>query len=71
MSESATACRKLENEWTSQYYHEKKRKTQAAGSAKYSADLTDQNNGAFFQAEAEKKDREDKAKEKSCIRCVM
>ena len=70
MSESAAAYRKLENEWGSQYYHEKKKKTQAAavGSAKYSADLTDQNNDAFFQAEAEKEDREKKAKEKSHIR---
>ena len=70
MSESATACRKSENEWTSRYYHEKKKKTQAsaAGSAKYSGDLTDQNDDAFFQAEAEKEDRENKAKKKSCIK---
>ena len=72
MSESATAYRKLKNEWANQYYHEKKKKTQAAtaGSAKHSADLTDQNDDAFFQAEAEK-DRENKAKEKSHIRCVI
>ena len=58
MSKSATAYRKLENEWASQYYHEKKKKTQAAaaGSAKYSGDLTDQNDDASFQAEAEKED---------------
>ena len=70
MSESATTYKKSENEWASWYYHEKKKKTQAAaaGSAKYSADLTDQNNDAFFQAEAEKEDRQNKAKEKSGIR---
>ena len=70
MSESATAYRKLENEWASWYYHQKKKKTQAAaaGSAKYSADLTEQNDDAFFQAEAEKEDRENKVKEKSHIR---
>ena len=73
MHESAAAYRKLENEQASQYYHEKKKKTQAAaaGSAKHSADLTDQNDDAFFQAKAEKEDRENKAKEKSHIRCVM
>ena len=58
MNESATACRKSENE-------------RAAGSAKCSADLTDPSNDAFFQAEAEKEDRENKAKEKSHLRCVM
>ena len=70
MSESATAYRKSENERVSRYYHEKKKKTQAAaaGSAKYSGDLTDQNDDAFFQVEAEKEDRENKAKEKSRIR---
>ena len=70
MNESAAAYRKLENEQASRYYHEKKKKTQAAaaGSAKYSGDLTDQNDDAFFQVEAEKEDRENKAKEKSCIR---
>ena len=70
MSESATAHRKSENEWASWYYHEKKKKTQAAaaGSAKYSGDLTDQNDDAFFQVEAEKEDRENKAKGKSHIR---
>ena len=69
MSESA-ACRKSENEQASRYYHEKKKKTQAsaAGSAKYSGDLTDQNDDAFFQVEAEKEDRENKAKEKSHIK---
>ena len=53
MSESAIAYRKSENEWASRYYHEKKKKTQAAasGSAKYSGDLTDQNDDAFFQVE--------------------
>ena len=67
---TAAAYRKLENERASRYYHEKKKKTQAAaaGSAKYSDDLTDQNNDAFFQAEAEKEDRENKAKEKSHIK---
>ena len=70
MSESATAYRKSENEWARWYYPEKKKKTQAAaaGSAKYSGDLTDQNDDAFFQVEAEKEDRENKAKEKSHIR---
>ena len=73
MSESATACRKSEDEWHSWYYHEKKKKTQAAvaGSAKHSADPTDPSNDAFFQAEAEKEDRENKGKEKSHLRCVM
>ena len=70
MSESAAAYRKMENERASWYYHLKKKKTQASatGSAKYSGDLTDQNDDAFFQAEAEKEHRENKAKEKSCIR---
>ena len=59
MSESATAYRKSENKWASRYYHEKKKKTQAAAAG---------SDDASFQAEAEKEDRENKAKEKSCIR---
>ena len=73
MSESAAAYRKFENERASRYYHEKKKKKKAAaaGSAKYSADVTDPNNDAFFQAQAEKEERDNQAKEKSHLRCVM